>query len=190
MANYNNMLYIGRFQPFHNGHLAIVTSALKEADRLIICIGSDDVIMSLKNPFSSSERMGMIRDSLPYGLADRVHFGFLKDAPGDNAWWMEQVRTAVDRHKLPGTVAITGMKKDDSSVYLDWFPDWPYVPGPVIPGLNATTIREYYFGGVPDSVWGHSVPEGTREYLKSFALTERYRYFKILTAAQKERQNG
>ena len=33
-------LYIGRFQPFHNGHLSVVREALKHCNNLIIVVGS------------------------------------------------------------------------------------------------------------------------------------------------------
>ncbi|MDP6459455.1 MAG: adenylyltransferase/cytidyltransferase family protein, partial [Candidatus Hydrothermarchaeota archaeon] len=33
-------LLIGRFQPFHKGHVYVVKKVLKGVDELIICIGS------------------------------------------------------------------------------------------------------------------------------------------------------
>ena len=33
-------LYVGRFQPFHNGHLEVVRHILSRADELILVIGA------------------------------------------------------------------------------------------------------------------------------------------------------
>lgn len=57
-------LYIGRFQPFHNGHLSIILRALEECDELIIGVGSPYQSHSEKNPFTAAERIEMIRESL------------------------------------------------------------------------------------------------------------------------------
>ena len=45
-------LYIGRFQPFHKGHLNVVEEALNHCDKLIIAIGSAQEFGTEKNPFS------------------------------------------------------------------------------------------------------------------------------------------
>ena len=53
-------LLIGRFQPFHNGHLEVVKSIAKECDRLIIGIGSAQLSHTFENPFTAGERHLMI----------------------------------------------------------------------------------------------------------------------------------
>ena len=53
-------LYIGRFQPFHMGHLSIVKRALKECDTLVIAIGSSQENRTKKNPFTFEERKAFI----------------------------------------------------------------------------------------------------------------------------------
>jgi nicotinamide-nucleotide adenylyltransferase len=57
-------LYIGRFQPFHNGHFLVVQRISKEYEALIIGIGSSQDHDSAENPFSEQERMRMIAQSL------------------------------------------------------------------------------------------------------------------------------
>lgn len=57
--NYNTALLIGRFQPFHNGHLYLIKKALQSADKLIIGIGSANVTDE-NNPYSTSLRQQMI----------------------------------------------------------------------------------------------------------------------------------
>jgi len=57
-------LYVGRFQPFHLGHLGAIKDILKEVDELIIVIGSAQYSHLLDNPFTAGERMVMIRKAL------------------------------------------------------------------------------------------------------------------------------
>ena len=54
-------LLIGRFQPFHKGHLAVIKKILGEADELIIVVGSSQHRDVVENPFSAEERVEMIR---------------------------------------------------------------------------------------------------------------------------------
>jgi len=53
-------LFIGRFQPFHKGHLLFLKSIYTQYDKIIIGIGSSQYSNSLDNPFSYDERKMMI----------------------------------------------------------------------------------------------------------------------------------
>ena len=57
-------LYVGRFQPFHLGHLGAVRAVLKEADELVVVIGSAQYSHNINNPFTAGERLVMIRRAL------------------------------------------------------------------------------------------------------------------------------
>jgi nicotinamide-nucleotide adenylyltransferase len=57
-------LYVGRFQPFHLGHLSAVKSALKDVEELVIVIGSAQYSHTTANPFTAGERLMMIRMAL------------------------------------------------------------------------------------------------------------------------------
>ncbi len=57
-------LYIGRFQPFHLGHLEVVKLILTKVDELIIVVGSAQYSHTRKNPFTAGERISMIRKCL------------------------------------------------------------------------------------------------------------------------------
>ena len=57
-------LFIGRFQPFHKGHLQIIQHASKKYDEVIIGIGSSQYNHTKHNPFSSQERKMMIEKSM------------------------------------------------------------------------------------------------------------------------------
>ena len=57
-------LYVGRFQPFHLGHLHAVRHVLSEVDEIIIVIGSAQYSHQLNNPFTAGERVTMVRIAL------------------------------------------------------------------------------------------------------------------------------
>lgn len=57
-------LFIGRFQPFHLGHIAAIKYAFKKVDELAIVVGSAQASYEPQNPFTAGERITMIHDSL------------------------------------------------------------------------------------------------------------------------------
>jgi nicotinamide-nucleotide adenylyltransferase len=60
----NRGLYVGRFQPFHLGHLDAIKYALERVDELIIVIGSAQYSHHSYNPFTAGERLVMVRRAL------------------------------------------------------------------------------------------------------------------------------
>lgn len=63
-------LFVGRFQPFHLGHLHAVKEILKEVDELVIVIGSAQYSHNIHNPFTAGERLVMIRKALEEAKID------------------------------------------------------------------------------------------------------------------------
>lgn len=57
-------IFVGRFSPFHLGHLESIKFILNRVDELIIVIGSAQQSHTLSNPFTSGERLFMIHKSL------------------------------------------------------------------------------------------------------------------------------
>ena len=57
-------LMIGRFQPFHNGHLNLANQILNECDELIMAVGSSQFNFTFSNPFTAGERIYFIHNSL------------------------------------------------------------------------------------------------------------------------------
>jgi nicotinamide-nucleotide adenylyltransferase len=93
-------LFIGRFQPFHYGHLATVKFALKEVDHLYILVGSSQKSHEIHNPFTAGERIVMIRNAL---MDERIDTGRyliipIPDAVGHSVWtaFIDQVVLEYD----------------------------------------------------------------------------------------------
>lgn len=57
-------LFVGRFQPFHKGHLMALKDILKEVDEVIIVVGSAQYSHRVDNPFTAGERVTMIKEAL------------------------------------------------------------------------------------------------------------------------------
>ena len=63
-------LLIGRYQPFHRGHMEVVKKILEECDLLIIAVGSAQYSHNIKDPFTTGERLVMIRRALQEANVD------------------------------------------------------------------------------------------------------------------------
>ncbi|NIP37201.1 MAG: nicotinamide-nucleotide adenylyltransferase, partial [Thermoplasmata archaeon] len=55
---------IGRFQPFHRGHLSVIEEIAAEADELLIGIAAAEASGTPRNPFTAAERGEMVRRAL------------------------------------------------------------------------------------------------------------------------------
>ena len=56
--------YIGRFQPYHDGHHQMVTEIADEVDELVLGIGSAGDSHTPRNPFTAGERVMMVTKSV------------------------------------------------------------------------------------------------------------------------------
>jgi nicotinamide-nucleotide adenylyltransferase len=56
--------YIGRFQPYHNGHQSVLEHIATKVDEIIIGVGSAQLSHNTENPFTAGERVMMITRSL------------------------------------------------------------------------------------------------------------------------------
>lgn len=57
-------MFLGRFQPFHKGHLSVLETVQEDVDRLLIVVGSSQYSHSFENPFTAGERVWMIEEAL------------------------------------------------------------------------------------------------------------------------------
>jgi nicotinamide-nucleotide adenylyltransferase len=84
-------LFVGRFQPFHNGHLKAIREILKREDSLIVVVGSAQEANTRKNPFSVEERKVMVMRALEEAGLEHVRVISVPDYY-DDAKWAEAVR--------------------------------------------------------------------------------------------------
>ena len=81
-------LFVGRFQPFHYGHLHAIQTILRECDELVLVVGSAQMSHEPDNPFTAGERIEMIRAALnAKGVPpDRYLIMPIPDAPAHRVW--------------------------------------------------------------------------------------------------------
>jgi bifunctional NMN adenylyltransferase/nudix hydrolase len=179
--DYAATVYVGRFQPFHNGHLALLRQALSLAPLCVVVIGSAHQARSPKHPFTWEERREMVRLALPAADRERVLFVALRDYY-DATRWAAAVRRSVGellarRGLAPSVnVALVGHFKDATSEYLRDFPEWKLVSAPTLAGVDASAICDAYFhvaGSHVDAALAALVsqaPSSTLEFLRAWSV--------------------
>ncbi|QLC33786.1 nicotinamide-nucleotide adenylyltransferase [Halarchaeum sp. CBA1220] len=83
--------YIGRFQPYHQGHHRVVQEIAEEVDELVLGIGSADQSHSVRNPFTGGERIMMITKALVD--VDLVTYAVPIEDINRNAVWVSHVQS-------------------------------------------------------------------------------------------------
>lgn len=143
---YDALVFIGRFQPFHNGHKAVVDAALEKAKEVIIVVGSSFAARNIRNPFTFNERKAMIKAVYPQ---DNVKVVPVSDYPYDDNKWVAAIQNlvygAMKFTPDPIKIGLIGHEKDGSSYYLKIFPTWGNESVPNVDGIHATDIRKEYF---------------------------------------------
>lgn len=143
---------IGRFQPFHRAHLALLRRALELSPRCIVVIGSAFQARTPKNPFTWAERAEMIRLALPEEERERVQFLPVRDYY-DQARWVLAVREGVAAAlKEPASVTLVGHFKDATSTYLRGFPGWTLSAVERLTAADGTALRDAWFGAEPEAL--------------------------------------
>lgn len=172
---YGTILLIGRFQPLHNAHLEIIKRCTALTDQLVIIAGSANQPRTYKNPFTFEERRAMILDATR-GLSMRVYVEPNIDTIYNDQAWAVRVQGIHSKYQILGTkTAVIGHKKDDSSFYLDMFPQWEYENVEEIEPLSAVNIRDLYFKRESNLRFIQGVvPETTYDFLLDFAHTNEY----------------
>lgn len=144
MKKFDWLIYIGRFQPYHKGHEIVLRDALKNAEHVLVLLGSADQPRTLKNPFTWGERASIIRAG---NLFADLTFMPLLDYPYSDNKWAAEVRKKVGAVVNKGErVGLAGLEKDETSYYLKMFPEWPrHDPASQDIVFNATDIRKMLF---------------------------------------------
>lgn len=152
---YSYTVFVGRFQPYHIGHHHVIRQALNMSGDVILVLGSHDKPRDIDNPFTTKERIAIIKSCFSSADLKRIHFAPQYDHPYNEEKWIAgvqaSVNTIVHSRYTPDSVkiGIIGYNKDHSSYYLKKFPTWdlievaPYTNHGEV--LNATEFRTGIF---------------------------------------------
>ncbi len=186
------LVFIGRFQPFHLGHQRVVEKALNQAGKLIILIGSAHRPRCTRNPWNFNEREQMIRACLSEQQNKQVIITPLMDAMYNDDLWTRTIQKCVSGitaahhtqpHREP-SVGLIGHSKDHTSYYLKLFPQWKSIKVDSVGDMNATAIRQAIFHA-DKGCWedkrtsvsalaGELVPTEVVKFLNSFVHSETF----------------
>ncbi|NNL59354.1 MAG: nicotinamide-nucleotide adenylyltransferase [Nitrosopumilus sp.] len=159
-------LMMGRFQPFHLGHLDLVKQILAECDEVIIAITSSQFNYLEKDPFTSGERIEMIHNSLLESNIDMSKcFVVSLENQFNIATWASYLKSSLPHFdKVYSGNDYVSMLLADSGIDV------------VNPTLldrskyNATKIRSMI---ISDQKWDELVPNAVNELLKKISAKNR-----------------
>ena len=171
---------IGRFQPFHHGHAALLQKALDAAPRVVVVIGSAFQARTPKNPFTWQERADMIRQSLSTADQERTSFLPIRDYYDEEKWVQAVRREVAPLADNCSSICLVGHFKDATSDYLAQFNEWQLMSVDRSSPADATKIRDAYLGSTPEALdasltaMNEFVPQATLKFLRMWAKTPFY----------------
>jgi nicotinamide-nucleotide adenylyltransferase len=161
-------LLVGRFQPFHFGHLAAVKFALKRVDYLYVVVGSAEKSHERDNPFTAGERISMIKSALDGNGVDPSKWMAIPIADADShSLWVSSVESMVPKFDVVFT--------NDALTFLLFKEEGTEVKS--VPFLNR---KHYSATNVRDRIlerkdWQHLVPPQVAKLVMKFGGVERVR---------------
>ena len=159
-----NGLLIGRFQPFHLGHLSAIQFALSKVDKLWIGLGSSNKPIEKDNPFTATERKEMILSSIDSSMKEKISIYFIPDVD-NHIRWIEKIDTIVPSFDIV-------FSNDDLTkhLYAKRSTKISSIPFSNREILSGTRIRDLI---VSDQKWDDLVSNGTKNFLIS--ISAKYR---------------
>lgn len=184
--DFDCLVFIGRFQPPHLGHLAVIHEALKRARQVIVLVGSSWQARSLRNPWHFNERRAMLRSAFDDEENARLAVVPLLDALYNNDVWVRDVQRKVRDIASPlgarlPRIGLIGASRGQSSYYLTLFPQWESVSVPLVEGISASQIRERLFRSASSADdylttgASHDLPPGVVSAVRDFCAGDHYR---------------
>ncbi|MCD6094801.1 NAD(+) synthase [bacterium] len=166
-------IFIGRFQPFHKGHLEAIRWILNKQKKISLVIGSIQEFSTKDNPFSFKERKKMIEDSLlTAGIRNYKIYG-IPDFFDDFLW----ARKILEITRLNQNKVIVFTQNPWTKRCFEKF-GVQVRPHPLFFNrLSATQIREKIN---KRKEWKNLVPKPVFSFLKEVEGEKRIRFLKVL----------
>lgn len=163
-------LFIGRFQPIHEGHLSAIKEILGKFDEIAIIVGSSQENLTGRNPLTAGERIEMISAVLAAnGFAGRAHVIPVPDTPESGLW---PARVLSYAPKVDAVFTANDYTENLFEIYNASVKDGVKIINQKVVGkISATAIREKIIKG--DSSWEKMVPKEAVAFLKKNRLDAR-----------------
>ncbi len=163
------VVYVGRFEPVHNGHFATAKAALARGRNVVIVIGSADRPRTPKNPFTAAERIAMWQAAISANLGDEAlsRFEFLPMRDFfDDARWAAALEQQVTARVGRNSIGLIGHFKDATSYYLSLFKNWQLIEMDNQADLSSSLIRRNWYER-PDELDAGWMPQPLPEMMAS-----------------------
>ncbi|HZY46970.1 MAG TPA: nicotinamide-nucleotide adenylyltransferase [Candidatus Bathyarchaeia archaeon] len=159
-------LYVGRFQPFHLGHLEAVKYILGKTNELVIVVGSAHDSHTLENPFTAGERITMIRLSLREAGVDANRYTVLPlpDAEFHKVWVAHLLSQTPSFDVVFTNEPLTGRLLKEAGMRVEKIPMFNRTT------YSATGVRKRILGG---GNWEELLPKSVAAYVKQIRGEER-----------------
>ncbi len=112
---------IGRYQPFHRGHLYLAQQILSECNEVIIAVGSSQFNYTYSNPFTAGERLYMVHEALVEANVnlDNVYIIPIPNFE-NNAIWLQHLKSMVPKFNVmyTGNAFVKGLVVDDENLQI------------------------------------------------------------------------
>ncbi len=162
-------LFVGRFQPFHNGHLEAIKWILSQVEEVVIVVGSAQYSHSPRNPFTAGERIEMIRSALLEADVDPTAWVIVPvpDTDGVHATWVSLVKAYAPSFDVVFT-------NDPLTKRLFEEEGYEVVEVPLVKKeeFSGTRIRKLMIEG---GDWEKLVPPAVAKFVKRIRGIERLR---------------
>ncbi|HEY6283658.1 MAG TPA: nicotinamide-nucleotide adenylyltransferase [Nitrososphaerales archaeon] len=161
-------LFVGRFQPFHLGHLAAVKYALKQVQYLYVVVGSAQRSHERDNPFTAGERITMIKSALDGNGVDPSKWMAIPIVDADShSLWVASVESMVPKFDIVFTNdALTFLLFNEGGIEVKAV---PYLDRS---RYSATNVRARI---LERKDWDSLVPPQVAKLVKRFGGVERVR---------------
>ena len=169
-------LFIGRFQPMHNGHLSAIREILSRYDEVAIIIGSSQENLTGRNPLTAGERIEMVYSVLRANrFADKAYVIPVPDTPESGLWPARVLSYApkVDAVFTANDYTETLFRICNDSLRGSAHAQIRIENQKVVPGISASAIRKKIIKR--DAGWERMVPKEAVEFIKKNRLDERIR---------------
>jgi len=92
--------FIGRFQPFHNGHAQLVETIVEDVDELVFGVGSAGDSHTTRNPFTAGERIVMATKAMEAMPTDTTIYTVPIEDLNRNSVWVSHVESISPRFDI------------------------------------------------------------------------------------------